>query len=65
MPSQRLTTMRIPFTAEIVVPLWIMGVGIVATFAPTPGALAGAFLLLVSVVVVPILITRLFRTRPA
>lgn len=49
-------TTRVPFTSGIVAPLWIMGVGIVAALAPPSGAVAGVFLLLACVVVVPLII---------
>ena len=55
--------MRAPFAPEIVVPLWIIGVGLVATLAPQPGVVTGVLLLLAGVVVVPVVITRLLWTE--
>ena len=55
--------MRAPFTPEIVVPLWIIGVGLVATLAPQPGMVTGVFLLVAGVVVAPVIITWLLWTQ--
>lgn len=55
--------MRAPFPPELVVPLWIIGVGLVATLAPLPGVVTGVFLLLAAVVLVPGIITWLLWTQ--
>jgi len=44
-------------SSRLVVPMWIMSVGTVAAFAPVPGVAAGVFLLLASIIIVPVVIT--------
>jgi hypothetical protein len=52
--------MTLPYgSSRIVVPAWIILVGIVAAFAPVPGIAASLVVLLVGVIVVPVIITGL------
>jgi hypothetical protein len=46
----------------IVVPFWIVSVGIVAALASVPGVAAGLLLTLGCVIVVPVIITRPLTT---
>jgi hypothetical protein len=55
--------MTLPYKLSgIVVPFWIVSVGIVAALAPVPSIAAGLLLALGCVIVVPVIITGLLAT---
>jgi hypothetical protein len=52
--------MTLPYgSSRVVVPLWIIAVGVVAAFSPVPGVAVGVGLVLACLIVVPVVITRL------